>query len=154
MRHVENWLVRTKADIYCPEVGSPLIFLLNLFSFPSQLTFLWTKFISCLKPPTATEIKEVKETAHGISWAFICPIPPHILKDHFEVMKYQGLGLLQLLLHFCCAEASLGTQCYGSKDITCGLGKGNGTEYPEENSLMLKVLEPILVSERLLKCKS
>lgn len=113
--------MRTKADIYCPEVESPLIFLLNLFSFPSQLTSLWTKFITCLKPPIAPEIKGVKGIVKGPSWQCISPIPTCIPQDRVEVLKGQGLGPLQPSLHCCFSEAAVGNLHPRSEIITCGL---------------------------------
>lgn len=49
------------------------------------------------------------------------PLPPCIPKDHAEALKWQGLGPLQLPLHFCFSEAAAGTLHPGSEIITGGL---------------------------------
>ena len=67
----------------------------------------------------------------GISWGVISPFPPRIPKDHFEMLKCQGLDPLQLPLHFCFSEIALGTPRHGLRPLAVVLKKGDKTDFSE-----------------------
>lgn len=75
----------------------------------------------------ATEIKEIKGTVNGISWKFISPIPPCLLKDHFKMLQSQGLGPFPPSLRVCSSEAA-GVEYPGSEPRPVGLRKAEAAD--------------------------